>query len=170
MLSWLWLKRWETKGRERRGWLLWFACWLFYGGGLCGFVAVVAVGCVLCPAVLDVDILTRGGGVCFACASVCLPKRYRNQAYNTHTVYIYTLYILQTVWFQRAHSYRAQSERLQHAGVAASPSTGRGSLPRSEVPPPPPGVFICHGNSEPIRVVSWGAVWVKRWVRTERKT
>ena len=31
--------------------LLWFACWLFTGD-VCGCVAVLAVGCVLCTAVL----------------------------------------------------------------------------------------------------------------------
>ena len=32
---------------ENVGLLLWFACWLFTGGDLCGCVAVLAVGCVL---------------------------------------------------------------------------------------------------------------------------
>ena len=36
---------------ENVGLLLWFACWLFTGE-LCGCVAVLAVGCVLCTAVL----------------------------------------------------------------------------------------------------------------------
>ena len=40
-----------NKGSRTLGLLLWFACWLFTGD-LCGCVAVLAVGCVLCPAVL----------------------------------------------------------------------------------------------------------------------
>ena len=39
-----------NKGPRKSG-LLWFACWLFTGD-LCGCVAVLAVGCVLCTAVL----------------------------------------------------------------------------------------------------------------------
>ena len=40
-----------NKGPRTSGLLLWFACWLFTGD-LCGCVAVLAVGCVLCTAVL----------------------------------------------------------------------------------------------------------------------
>ena len=41
----------RNKGLRTSGLLLWFACWLFTGD-LCGCVAVLAVGCVLCTAVL----------------------------------------------------------------------------------------------------------------------
>ena len=40
-----------NKGPTTSGQLLWFACWLFTGD-LCGCVALLAVGCVLCTAVL----------------------------------------------------------------------------------------------------------------------
>ena len=40
-----------NKGPRTLGLLLWFAGWLFMGD-LCGCVAVLAVGCVLCTAVL----------------------------------------------------------------------------------------------------------------------
>ena len=40
-----------NKGPKTSGLLLWFACWLFRGG-LCGCVAVLPVGCVVCTAVL----------------------------------------------------------------------------------------------------------------------
>ena len=40
-----------NKGPGTSGLLLWFACGLFTGD-LCGCVAVLAVGCVLCTAVL----------------------------------------------------------------------------------------------------------------------
>ena len=41
----------RNKGPRTLGLLLWFACWLFTGD-LCGCVAVLVVGCVLCTAVL----------------------------------------------------------------------------------------------------------------------
>ena len=40
-----------NKGPRTLGLLLWLACWLFTGD-LCGCVAVLAVGCVLCTAIL----------------------------------------------------------------------------------------------------------------------
>ena len=40
-----------NKGPRTSGLLLWFACWLCKGD-LCGCVAVLAVGCALCTAVL----------------------------------------------------------------------------------------------------------------------
>ena len=40
-----------NKGPGASGLLLWFACWLFTGD-LCGCVVVLAVGFVLCTAVL----------------------------------------------------------------------------------------------------------------------
>ena len=40
-----------NKGPGASGLLLWFACWLFTGD-LCDRVAVLAVGCVLCTAIL----------------------------------------------------------------------------------------------------------------------
>ena len=40
-----------NKGLRTSGLLLWFACWLFTGD-LCGSVAVLTLGCVLCTAVL----------------------------------------------------------------------------------------------------------------------